>query len=269
MSGPVEGAVVVTGARGHVGTAVVRRLESRGRVVRAPGRTDDLDGAVRDAGALIHVAGTLAPVPPVTHEQANLGSVLQTLRALESSSVQRIVFLSYATADAQSPNAYLRAKGRAEQLLHESGRPVVVLRSTFVFGPPGDPGPSFAPFLAHGARPVSVLGRGDQRIAPIFVEDVAEVLVRAAVDRGAPTGTFGLGGPEVLTFDEMIALVNGGHARERHLPPSVARLLAHLVPALSPPLVDVLLADSLPPEPSAADAFGVTLHGPREVLAAP
>jgi hypothetical protein len=70
----------------------------------------------------------------------------------------------------------------------------------------------------------------------------------------------------VLTLDEMVALLNGTPPRTRHVPPSVARLLAHVVPTLSPALVDVLLAASLPPEPQAATAFGVRMHGPREVL---
>lgn len=261
----LPGPVVITGASGHVGSAVRRRMGRLPNEVRAPQADEDWVEPLRDAAAVVHLAGTLAPVAPNTHEAANLGTVLRTLRALESSSVRRVVFLSYATADPRSGNEYLRAKGRAEQLLAETGRDVVVLRSTFVLGPPADPGPSFAPFLAHDGGTVSVLGRGDQRIAPVLVDDAAEVVVRAALDPQAPTGTFGLGGPDVLTLQEMVDLLNGGHPRARHLPPSVARVLAHLVPALSPPLVQVLLADSLPPGPSAAAAFGVPLTSPREV----
>jgi uncharacterized protein YbjT (DUF2867 family) len=262
----MDGPVVVTGASGHVGRAVCRRLAATPNEVRAPDAGQDWAVAARGAGAVVHLAGTLAPVRPNTLERANLGTALRTARALEGSGVRRLVFLSYATADPGSRNEYLRAKGRAEELLAARVRRTVVLRSTFVFGPPDDPGPSFAPFLAREGRPVTLIGRGDQPMAPVFVDDVAEVVVRAALAPSAPTGTFGLGGPDVLTLDEMVALLNGTPPRTRHVPPSVARLLAHVVPTLSPALVDVLLAASLPPEPQAATAYGVRMHGPREVL---
>jgi uncharacterized protein YbjT (DUF2867 family) len=145
--------------------------------------------------------------------------------------------------------------------------PLVVLRATLIFGGPADPGPSFAPFLSKDGKPVSVLGRGDQRIQPVYLDDVADTIVRAALDDDAPTGTFAMAGPRELTLDAMVELVNGGGTRKRHLPPSVARLLAHLVPALNPTLVEVMLADCLPQDAPAAEAFGVALHDPEQVLA--
>ena len=111
-----------------------------------------------------------------------------------------------------------------------------------------------------------MLGRGDQRVAPVYVDDVAEVAVRAALDLSSPAGTFGLGGPEVLTLSQVIDLVNGRHLKQRHLPAAAAKVFARALPTLNPALVDVLLTDSLPPAPSASDAFCVQLHRPPKVL---
>ena len=98
--------------------------------------------AFRDAEAVVHLAGTLLPGRQSTYEQANRATVSQTVAALAGSAVERVVFLSYVGADPQSDNAYLRAKGEAEELLYRSGRDCVVFRCTHIFGPPDDPGPT-------------------------------------------------------------------------------------------------------------------------------
>lgn len=116
-------------------------------------RGDDLATAFRDAVAVAHLAGTLRPKRPDTYEDANLRTVERTVAALEGSSVERIVFLSYVGAVRSSPNAYLRAKAKAEELLHRSGRDVVVFRCTHVVGPPEEPGPTASALLSKNGAP--------------------------------------------------------------------------------------------------------------------
>lgn len=263
------GPIALTGATGHVGRAVRAHLDGLPNEVRALGRADDLPAAVRDAETVIHLAGTLAPAKGDTYASANLGTARAVAAAVQGSSVGRIVALSYVDADPDADNAYLRAKGMGELALADTGVPLLVVRCPWIFGPVSDPGPSFAPFLAHGGRPVTVIGKGDQRLAPVYVEDVAEALVRAAVEPEAPAGTYALAGPDEIDLDAMLELLNGAGVRERHVPPSIARLLAHLAPQLNPTLVEVLLADSLPHDPPLAPELGMTTRGPRDVYAAP
>jgi NADH dehydrogenase len=261
----LSGPVAIIGASGHVGGALSERLAVLPNAVRALGRRDNLAEAVRDADAVVHLAGTLQPLRGNSYEQANVDTVRRTVEALAGSSVKRVVFLSYVGADSGSPNAYLRTKGEAESLVAGAGHDPVVLRSTFIYGPPDDPGPSTAPFIARGGRAVSVLGTGDQRYAPVFVGDVAETLMRTALDPSAPTGTFALAGPDVLTVDEFVQVVNGGNVKQRHIPGRLARVLAHVLPTLTPALVDVMTADSLPDTTLAAEVFAIELHRIRDV----
>jgi len=261
----LSGPVAVTGASGHVGGFLSRLLAERPNELRPLGRHDDLVSALRDADAVVHLAGTLQPLRGNTYQQANVESVRGTIDALEGSSVKRIVFLSYVGADPESSNDYLRTKGEAESLVAASGRETVVIRATVVYGPPDDPGPSTAPFIAHGRKAVSVLGSGAQRWAPVFVGDVADVLMRAALDPSASIGTFALGGPDVFTVDEFVRLLSGGPARTRHLQGRPARLLAHVLPTLTPALVEVMSADSLPDTTPAAEVYGIDLRRMHDV----
>jgi uncharacterized protein YbjT (DUF2867 family) len=153
----------------------------------------------------------------------------------------------------------LRTKGQAEQLLAHCGLEVVVLRSTFIIGPPDKPGPSAMPLISKDSKPVSVIGTGRQRYAPVYVEDVADAVVRCALDPTVRPGTYSLAGPDTLTVDELADTLSGEDVKERHLGPRLARALAHVAPRLTPTMVDVLAADSLPEAglPLAADALGL------------
>ena len=147
------GPIVITGANGQVGVALRRRLAASPSEIRALTRQDVTPRAFRDAQAVVHLAGTLLPGRQSTYEQANRATVSETVSALAGSAVERVVFLSYVGADPQSENAYLRAKGEAEELLYRSGRDCVVFRCTHIFGPPDDPGPTLAALMHGGDAP--------------------------------------------------------------------------------------------------------------------
>jgi len=237
------GTLAITGADGHVGRHLQHRLAGFPNPVRPLSQEDDWRTGVADAEAVIHLAGTLQPRRPNTYEVANVGTVRRLTETLSDSAVQRVVLLSYAGADPDSANAYLRTKGEAEELIRRTGIPAVILRATFIYGDPDDIGPSFA---SYQGKTVSVLGDGTQKLAPLHVDYLTEILVAAALDPEAPVGTFEVGGPDIVTIDQFVQQINRDEVRIRHLSPTMARLLARIVPSLTPALVDVLLADSLP-----------------------
>lgn len=261
------GPVAVTGADGHVGREVRARLSRYANPVRPLVRADDWEAGLEDVETVIHLAGTLRPRRPDGYGVANVGTTVRMLNAL-GTATRRLVFLSYVGADPASSNEYLRSKAEAEDLIVRTQIPSVVFRSTYVFGTTGNPGPSFASYRPDRGKSVSVLGDGSQLVAPIQVGDLSELLVRAALDERAPTGTFEVGGPETLTIDEFVRFLNPPGTKIRHVPDALARVLGRVIPGLTPALVDVLLADATAFDPfAAAGRFGVTLHYPEEVLA--
>jgi uncharacterized protein YbjT (DUF2867 family) len=262
--------VAVTGASGQVGTALQRRLARLTNRVRPLGHADDLETAFGDADAVIHLAGTLQPRKPNTYRAANLDTALATAAALAQSPAQRVVFLSFITARVDASNSYLRYKAEAEAALRSSGTPAVILRCDHIYGPPSDPGPTASAFIAKSGR-VTLLGSGTQRLAPLYRDDVVEAIVRAALDPDTPTGTFDFAGPDTMTAEEFARQLNAQQIQIRRIPTVIARLLGHIAPSLTPELVDVLLADSVPSSEVAATArsFGVDLHNLVDVWRAP
>jgi uncharacterized protein YbjT (DUF2867 family) len=285
--------VVVTGASGSVARALIPLLVEQGSEVRAVirdrsrtdplrhmgakvavcslGHTDILEAVMDGAHTVVHLAGGLdvsGADAAVEYEEANLLTTRWTLEAAAEARVTRFILLSYPGASADSPNAYLAAKGRAEDEVRESGLQHAIVRSTHVFGP----GCRWLEEMAAAARqPVAlVVGSGRQRIAPAFVGDVAAVLAAADDRQMEVRGTFGLQGPEVLTVDAFVDLLAGRPKRKLHLQPDAARRVARLFgrrPA--PTLLEVLAADSLADAPDAAAEFGVPMTPLAEGLTRP
>ncbi|HYZ10293.1 MAG TPA: NAD(P)H-binding protein [Actinomycetota bacterium] len=282
--------VVVTGASGDIGAVLVPMLAQRGEVralirdaaaadpLRATGAkvavadladTATASTAMEGAHTVIHLAGGLDLPDERAYQAANLGTVLDALEAASEAEVTRFLLLSYPGASADSPNAYLRAKGLAEEAVRGSGFEHLILRSTHVYGP-RQPWLDGMRAAASRAVAATVVGTGRQRIAPTYVEDVARTLVSGDDRAGAVEGTFGLQGPDEVTADELVDLLAGRRRRKVHLAPGAARKAARLLgQRLSLTMLEVLAMDSLADDlPSAEDELGVSLTPLREGLAA-
>jgi uncharacterized protein YbjT (DUF2867 family) len=279
--------VVVTGASGGIGRVLVPLLVERGEV-RAVIRDRAAADPLREIGAKVatcdladtvtlatvmagahtvcHLAGALDLPDDAAYEAANLGTVRDALESAGEAGVRRFVFVSYPGASPDSPNAYLRAKGRAEEAVRASGLEHVILRTTHVYGPRQ---PWLDEMRAWSARPVAavVVGSGAQRLAPTYVEDAARGLVAADDRVGTVSGTFGLQGPDVLTADELFDRLAGRRRRKVHLGPEAARRAARLLGRrLSATMLEVLAADSLADAPDAAAEFGLPTTPLRDGL---
>lgn len=270
--------VVITGAGGMVARSLVPLLVRRGPQVRAVVRRREDAEALRAAGAKVavirlsdlealtlvmdaahtvcHLAGGLDLPDERAYEEANLHTVRWALEAARTAKVARFLFLSYPGASAGAANAFLRAKGMAEDEIRSSGLEHAIVRSAHVYGG-GSPWLRQITSAARG-RVAVVVGPGTQRLAPVFVDDVAAVLA-AADDRAAGvSGTFGLQGPEVLTADDLVDRLAGRPRRKLHLGPRSADRAARLLRRrLSPTFLEVLAADSLADSPDAAEEFSV------------
>ena len=261
--------IAVTGASGQVGTLVGRRLAGTPIEVLPLNQGDDWADAIGRSEAVIHLAGTLQPKGRNSYESANVQTTATVVAAARESDVRRLVFLSYVGADVASPNAYLRSKALAEGLLVESGIPTTVFRCLHIYGPPESPGRTAGAFIARGQRPVTVPGTGKQLIEPLYIGDLVEAVL-GAIDRAdAPTGIFDLGGPDRMTVDDFVRTLNSPDVRIRHIPPGLARVLAHLSPSLTPALMDLLLSDNVTATPPAEirRQFGLTPHRLADVWA--
>lgn len=267
--------VVITGANGQVGRSVLQRLLETSAEVTAvvrsaatlrSGKTlvcalDDLRArrAIASADVVIHLAGTLRPKASDTYYGANVATAAAVASAARGSNVKRIIVLSTVQAEEGSINEYRHTKAIAERVLRETRIPVVIMRATHIIGPPDDPGPTAAALLSYDGEPVKMLGDGMNIVAPVFRNDVAEILAKA-VENGRP-GLYELCGPERMTMNELAMLLNRDRAVPiRHLPERLAMFLAPLTPGLTGALIGHMTDACVGDPVAAVREWGVTLH---------
>jgi len=225
-------------------------------------RPETLRGALEGCAAVVHTVA----VPTERAQRfadVNVGGTRSVVAEAERSGVGRIVHLSAIGADANSPYPFLRSKGEGEAIVRASRVPSVVLRPSLLFGP----GDDFFPRLRFALRfpVVPVPGDGRARFQPLHVADLALAL-RAALRRGDVLGVHEVGGPEPVTYDELLREAMAGYRLRRltvHLPvplmkvPALALGLVMADPPVTVAQLDLLAVNNTPAENAIERVFGV------------
>jgi NADH dehydrogenase len=245
--------LLLTGATGTVGSALLRRLLAEGQAVRClvrdPRRLGPLRvrvqialgdladppsfrNAMRGVGTVVHLAASARDQRRGSIEELAAIATWRMVEAAQRAGVERFVFFSTLGASEHHRARLFRAKALAEQAVRESEMHTTVLAPSLVYAP-GDRWTGLIERMALlPALPVP--GRGRALCQPIWAEDVAECT--AAVVRGEGPSRDGhrsvhyeLAGPQTLRYDEAIRAVLSASGRERpllHVPtPLVSRSL--------------------------------------------
>lgn len=130
------------------------------------------------------------------------------LQAARSANVPRLQQVSALRAAVDAPSYYLRSKGEAEKLIHDSQGDLhwTIFRPSVMFGP----GDSFLSRFANLLPSVPLLfplARPNARFQPVFVDDVIEAQIRCLHGVGSDKQTYELGGPQIYTLREIVVLV--------------------------------------------------------------
>jgi len=230
-------------ARGHDVRALVRRLE-RGKTLQAWG-CELVEGDVTDLASLQRAAEgcdtavqlvAIIKGAPEAFDRVMAGGTDNLLEAANSAGVGRVVLMSALGTNEQNRELvpYFRAKWQMEQSIASSGLEHVIFRPSFVFGSDGGVLPMFVRQVRF-APLTPVVGDGETRLQPIWVEDVAAFFAQAVDAPAAANRLFEIGGPDVVTWNELYArikVVLGVRRGTMHLPVGLVRAGAAVVERL-------------------------------------
>jgi uncharacterized protein YbjT (DUF2867 family) len=168
------------------------------------------------------------------------------LRAVRSAGVARLLQVSALKAAVDAPSYYLRTKGEAEQLIRDANFTLdwTIFQPSVMFGPGDSFLNRFAGLLASIPF-IFPLARPNTRFQPVFVDDVIEALLRSLQGGASSRQTYELGGPQVYSLREIVALVGKLTGQRRWiigLPNMVARTQA-------------LVMDFVPGRPFSSDNY--------------
>ncbi len=284
--------VTVFGGSGFLGRNVVRALCKRDYRIRVAVRRPELAGhlqplgrvgqihavqanvrypasvqaAMRDSYVAINLVGILAPSGAQTFDAVQARGA-ETIAKAAVAGGASMVHVSAIGADENSPSHYARAKAAGEKAVLAALPSTTIMRPSIVFGPEDEFTNRFAA-LARLAPALPLIGGGNTRMQPVYVGDVATAIADAVDGKARAGATYELGGPEVLSFREIIELILEITDRKRmlmSLPFGLARLQAiflQFAPGalkLTPDQVELLRSDNVVSE--AAKAAGLTLEG--------
>lgn len=250
--------VLVTGATGFVGRHVVQALLARGKDVRclvhSPGRekalgsskvdvrfgsvTDPaaLEAAFYDVNEVVHLVAVIRERGQVTYDKINRQGTANVAAAAAQAGVQRFVHMSAIGARNDPSFRYLYSKWQGEQAVIKGGVPYTILRASLLFGE-GDQVANSLAGLVRVFPIVPVAGDGKAQFQPLSVEDLARCVV-ATVDNQALVGRMvEIGGPEQLTYDQMldvVCLTLGVRRLKLHIPMPLMRGIVRAMGALLP-----------------------------------
>ena len=214
--------VLVTGGTGFVGPHVVRAIADKGHDLKLlvrdstrsrelPGRpvvgemtnTVSLRSAVEDVEAVVHLVAIRQGREEQFKRVMEQGT-RDLVAAAKDAGISRFVLMSALGTSEETKDLvpYYHAKWEMEQAVKGSGLEHVIFRPSFVFGREGGILPTFRK-LAKLSPVTPIIGSGEQKIQPIWVDDVAAYFA-AAVTGAEPVAnrTFELGGPDAVSWNE-------------------------------------------------------------------
>jgi uncharacterized protein YbjT (DUF2867 family) len=294
-----EKLITIIGGSGFLGRHIVRALAKRGYRIRAACRRPDLAGHLQPLGvpgqvmpvqanvrypaslaaacdgayAVINLTGVLYSAGAQSFDAVHAFGAEASAKAARAARARVFIQMSAIGADPGSSAAYARSKAEGEARARAAFPGAIILRPSIVFGPEDSFFNRFAG-LARFAPALPLIGGGATKFAPVFVGDVAEAVARL-VDRGEADGkTYELGGPEVLTFKQLMQFTLNTIERRRLLIPvpwSVARLQGLILGLLPKPLltadqVELLKSDNVVSEAAqrekrTLDGLGIAVQG--------
>ena len=251
--------ILVTGSTGFVGPHVVHALRERDKPVRALVRTpsgrsattlaawgaelvqgdmtdrESLRRAVDGAEVVLHLVA-IRQGPEEQFRQIMEQGTRELVAAAQEAGVRRFVLMSALGTSEETKELvpYYHAKWEQEQTLRTSGLEHVIFRPSFVFARDGGILPTFRK-LAKLTPVTPIIGSGQQRIQPIWIDDVGAYFAQSVDLPEAANRIFELGGPDVVSWNEFwqrLKSVLGQRRPSIHVPTRVMRVNALLTERL-------------------------------------
>jgi NADH dehydrogenase len=242
--------LLLTGATGSVGGALLRRLTAarvpvrclvrdprrlgaeRVRVQLALGDLADppsFRNALRGVTTVVHLAASARDQRTGSIEELNGIATWRMVVAAERAGVEHFVFASALGASTHHRARVLRAKALAEQAVTDSSVHHTIVAPSLIYAPDDRLARTLGRLALLPAVPM--VGRGRAQYQPIWADDVAACLERIIADGPAPPRALGgpgerfeLAGPETLTAEELTRAVLAAAGRPRPIVPLPAGL---------------------------------------------
>ena len=246
--------VLIAGATGFVGSNLVSELAAAGHdivVFARPGSnfygpqasgiktimadpSKSLEIILDGVEAVINSIGIIREFPSkeITFKKVHIDITRNLVDSAVKNKIPRFLQISALGVNSDGKTGYQISKYKAEQLIINSSLVYTIFRPSMLFGP-GDKSINFFADLIKRLPLVPVIGDGQYRLQPLFIEDLCRALAASLKRPDFNHKIVELGGPDIFTYDSMLDTLGAAMGRKSvpkiHLPVSPMRLAACLL----------------------------------------
>lgn len=256
--------ILLTGASSGIGSVLIKRLvgcadlevtamihRSLVNISGCEARQGDLSNpelltrAVDGVDTVVHMAALTSSAQESEYFRINVTGTQNLVDACVLKGVKRIIYISSRAASLDG-GGYSRSKLEAEECVKNSGLQWLILRPSEVYGQGAGDTINRLIQWAQKYPFVPVIGKGQAKLSPVYIDDVVSAMERAVLDRELKGETILLSGPEELTFDELvdrIAKYLGVRRFKLHLPAGLVKFGAIVLTSLG---MKIIVPDQIP-----------------------
>ena len=214
--------VAVTGASGFVGKNVRKFLYknkvnvlgiSRKNFVKYPTETkiqaknlleQQLQKKLKNYDALVHLIGIGIESSGSTFEEINVNLTKNAIKLCKKSGIKKIIYISGLGVSRDSTSSYFASKYKAEREIISSGLDYTIFRASYIIGKTDHLTKSLSKQMKKGT--IVIPGSGKYRLQPIFVEDIAKIILESILEKKFSNKILDLVGSRKISFEDFVKL---------------------------------------------------------------
>ena len=214
--------IVVTGANGFVGKNLrnflhknkinvlgvsrknFRKHTSEVKITSTNLLEPKLQIKLKNYDALIHLVGIGRQSPKSTFKEVNLNLTKNVIKACKNAGIKKIIFISGLGVSKSNQSGYFVSKYKAEREIMNSGLDYTIFRASYIIGKTDYLTKALSKQMKNGI--IVIPGSGKYRLQPIFVLDVAKIILEAVLEKKFSKKILDLVGPQKIRFEDFVKL---------------------------------------------------------------
>jgi len=163
-----------------------------------------LQSKLKNYDALINLIGIGRQTPKSTFEEINLNLTKNVIKICKNVGIKKIIFISGLGVSRSNKSDYFISKYKAEQEIINSGLDYTIFRASYIIGKTDYLTKALSRQMKNGV--ISIPGSGKYRLQPIFVLDVAKIILEAVLEKKFSKKIIDLVGPQKISFEDFVKL---------------------------------------------------------------
>jgi len=214
--------IVVTGANGFVGKNLrnflhknkikvlgvsrknFRKHASEVKIISTNLLEPKLQAKLKNYDALVHLIGIGRQSSKSTFEEINLNLTKNVIKACKNAGIKKIIFISGLGVSKSNQSDYFVSKYKAEREIMNSGLDYTIFRASYIIGKTDYLTKALSKQMKNGI--IVIPGSGKYRVQPIFVLDVAKIILEAVLEKKFSKKILDLVGPQKIRFEDFVKL---------------------------------------------------------------